>query len=305
MATLQARIENYAGILGDSETWNGQNINLQADQWTADAINVIVGIVSQGRPDLLPLFASNPSFSGRTLGLGTGKSSYVLDVFLDNHECVKISPQLKRQAADTNSIYYAVAASPVYYIENNSVKVLPDSGTATANVVVFDTAIDVSAQTGADIDNFPTEFENLLVLFVASKVLQWKLLYYSTLYSDITVSGDTEVNLAMADLKASFDRARDMVVDDAGHTSETNTTDGSGSYSSLYWLIQEDSEMVASANQIAQQEIQTLSAANTELNAIINKDTVAYNWLTAQKQAVMQEIASEMQAKGLVGAPAQ
>jgi hypothetical protein len=183
--------------------------------------------------------------------------------------------------------------------------VLPDSGTATANVVVFDTAIDVSAQTGADIDNFPTEFENLLVLFVASKVLQWKLLYYSTLYSDITVSGDTEVNLAMADLKASFDRARDMVVDDAGHTAETNTTDGSGSYSSLYWLIQEDSEMVASANQIAQQEIQTLSAANTELNAIINKDTVAYNWLTAQKQAVMQEIASEMQAKGLVGAPAQ
>ena len=63
--------------------------------------------------------------------------------------------------------------------------------------------------------------------------------------------------------------------------------------------------MVASANQIAQQEIQTLSAANTELNAVINKDTVAYNWLTTQKQAVMQEIASEMQAKGLVGTPAQ
>ena len=302
MATLQARIENYAGILGDSETWNDQNINLQADQWTADAINVIVGIVSQGRPDLLPLFASNPSFSGRTLGLGTGKSSYVLDVFLDNHECVKISPQLKRQAADTNSIYYAVAASPVYYIENNNVKVLPDSGTATANVVVFDTAIDVSAD--STIDNFPTEFENLFVLFVSAKVLQWKLLYYSTLYSDI-IGTSTEVSAALNDLKSSFERARDILIDDAGHTVNEFVSDGSGTYSSLYWLTQEDSEMVASANQIAQQEIQTLSAANTELNAVINKDTVAYNWLTTQKQAVMQEIASEMQAKGLVGTPAQ
>jgi hypothetical protein len=297
---LRERIENYTG---DIDAWNGQDINSQADQWSVDAVNAIVGIVSQGRPDLLPLFASNPSFTGRTLGLGTGKSSYVLDVFLDNHECVKISPQLKRQAADENSIYYAVAASPVYYIENNNVKVLPDSGTATANVVVFDTAIDVSAD--STISNFPTEFENLFVLFVSAKVLQWKLLYYSTLYSDITTSGDTEINEAMVDLKASFDRARDMVVDDAGHTAETNTTDGSGSYSSLYWLTQEDSEMVASANQIAQQELQTLSAANTELNAVINKDTVAYNWLTAQKQSVIQEIASEMQAKGLVGTPTQ
>mgnify|MGYP003109448359 FL=1 len=297
---LRERIENYTG---DIDAWNSQDINSQADQWSVDAVNAIVGIVSQGRPDLLSLFASSPSFTGRTLGLGTGKSSYVLDVFLDNHECVKISPQLKRQAADENSIYYAVAASPVYYIENNNVKVLPDSGTATANVVVFDTAIDVSAD--STIDNFPTEFENLFVLFVSAKVLQWKLLYYSTLYSDITTSGDTEVNLAIDELKASFDRARDMVIDDAGHTADNNTTDGSGSYSSLYWLTQEDSEMVVSANQIAQQEIQTLSAANTELNAIINKDTVAYNWLTAQKQAVMQEIASEMQAKGLVGTPAQ
>ena len=42
MATLQARIENYAGILGDSDTWNGQNINSQADQWSVDAVNAIV-----------------------------------------------------------------------------------------------------------------------------------------------------------------------------------------------------------------------------------------------------------------------
>ena len=130
------------------------------------------------------------------------------------------------------------------------------------------------------------------------------MLYYSTLYSDIT-STSTEVGAALSDLKKAFDRARDIVVDDEGHTASDDATDGTGSYSSLFWLTEEDSEMVTSALQIAQQEIQILNAANAELAAVINKDTVSYNWLAGQKQSVIQEIASEMQAKGLAGAPAQ
>ena len=196
MATLQARIENYSGILGDGGTWNGQDLNAQADQWAVDAVKTLVGAISNTRVDLLPLFASTISFSGRSLTLTSAHSSIILDVFLNDgsktYECSEITPKQKRQAADTDSIFYAPAVSPVYYIENNIITVLPNSGTATANIVTFDTSINVSGE--STIANFPTEFEHLLVLFVSSKVLQWKMLYYTTLYSDITTSGDTEVN---------------------------------------------------------------------------------------------------------------
>ena len=288
MATLQARIENYSGILGDSETWNGQNINLQADQWAVDAVKTLIGAISNTRVDLLP------SFSGRSLTLTSAHSSIILDVFLNDgsnvYECSEITPKQKRQAADTNSILYAPTISPVYYMENNVITVLPNSGTATANLIAFDLAIDVSVD--STITNFPTEFEHLLVLFVASKILQWKMLYYTTLYSDITVSGNTEVNDAMVQLKDAFDRARDIVVDDAGHAGSTYVTDNVTNYSALYWLGEEDSEMVTSALNIAQAEMSVLNAAGTELSAVINKDTIAYNWLTSQQQAVMKEIST-------------
>ena len=109
----------------------------------------------------------------------------------------------------------------------------------------------------------------------------------------------------MTQLKDAFDRARDMLVDDAGHAGSSYVTDNVTNYSALHWLGEEDTEMLTGALQIAQQEVAVMNAAGTELAAVINKDTTAYNWLATQQQAVMKEISTEMQAKGIGNKPAQ
>ena len=136
-STFSIRLTHKAGELSSFQGENYLSAGGIAEDLIVDGYSWLVDLVAGNRPDKLSTFtiSDGNNWADRTYSIDAPYTSHHSQVFLDTYECKVISPELKRQAADITSIYRATDNSPVYYIENNSIVILPNSGTPSVNIV--------------------------------------------------------------------------------------------------------------------------------------------------------------------------
>ena len=201
--SFNAEIGNYAG-----ETDAYPNA---ISKFLANGVQWIISMVEKTNPDMLPLFASLQTLNDSTKTLTLSTNSKIIDIVRRNGnastgeelKCSPINAAFRSNAKNTDSIYYASKNSPVYYIDNAVLNVLPvpdNDEIVKISIVLPDTSV---AGTDSAIDNFPSEMYHGVVLYAAAQLLHHKMAALNAkLPTDL--DSDTTVFDAIADIGQSL-----------------------------------------------------------------------------------------------------
>ena len=193
MATFEAQIEAITSLgVTDSSTPTQDELT----QFLTDGAKEIINHLPK---HLLPLCSAEQSFtSGSADTLSTGK---VLSVFRSDGDikqpCRQIDSSYKGRVLDSDDMDYATVTDPVYYIENNTVDVIPDGGAVTYSEVQYPTV----GEGDSAIASFPDEAEHLVVLYGAIKSLQNVL---------GNKSSNSDINTALTAMKDAIEKAEPL-----------------------------------------------------------------------------------------------
>ena len=200
---FNAEIGNYAG-----ETDAYPNA---ISKFLANGVQWIITMVEKTNPDMLPLFSSLQTLNDSTKTLTLSTNSKIIDIVRRNGnavsgeelKCSPINAAFRSNAKNTDSIYYASKNSPVYYIDNAVLNILPvpdNDQIAKISIVLPDTSV---AGTDSAIDNFPSEMYHGVVLYAAAQLLHHKMAALNAkLPTDL--DADTTVFDAIADIGQSL-----------------------------------------------------------------------------------------------------
>lgn len=98
------------------------------------------------------------------------------------NRCQKISALMRGQAGDSDSIYAATAHSPVYYILNGTLAVLPvpdtDNNAVVSLVKFLDTVTNYDYGVST-IDGYPESYNHFIILYAAYHLLLEKIVGYA------------------------------------------------------------------------------------------------------------------------------
>tara|TARA_E500000305_G_C4029639_1_gene244216 strand:+ start:209 stop:1594 length:1386 start_codon:yes stop_codon:yes gene_type:complete len=164
MATFEEQVEALTSLAIDSGSAPTQT---ELTQFLTDGAKEIINKMPRS---LLELCSAEQTFtSGTAATLNTGK---ILNVFRSDGDikqpCRAIPSSLKGKASDAEEMTYATTTDPVYYIDNNTIDVLPNGGSCFYSEVQYP-----AVAYGSDaISVFPDEAEYLVVLYGAIKSLQ-------------------------------------------------------------------------------------------------------------------------------------
>ena len=175
-------------------------------KFLANGVQWVISMVEKGNPDMLPLFASLQTLNNSSPTLTLSTNSKIIDVVRTNADssgedlkCSPINAAFRSNAANSDSLYYASVNSPVYYVNNAVLTVLPTptaNQTAKISIVLPDTSV---AGTDSAIDNFPSEMYHAVVLYAAAQLLHHKMAALNAkLPTDL--DSDTTVFDAISDL---------------------------------------------------------------------------------------------------------
>tara|TARA_R110002020_G_scaffold384593_1_gene595586 strand:- start:1882 stop:3411 length:1530 start_codon:yes stop_codon:yes gene_type:complete len=133
METFEAQVEGLTSLSIDGSS---APTVTELTQFLTDGAKEIINALP---PSLLPLCSSSVSFtSGSSSTLNTGK---VLHVFRNdgdiNQPCRVISASLKGRYSDPDDMNYATITDPIFYIENNTLDVLPSGGSCSYSEVQY------------------------------------------------------------------------------------------------------------------------------------------------------------------------
>jgi len=195
---FNAEIGNYAG-----ETDAYPNA---ISKFLANGVQWVISMLEKTNPDMLPLFASLQTLNNSSPTLTLATNAKIIDVVRTNADssgedlkCSPINSAFRSNAANSDSLYYASVNSPVYYINNAVLTVLPTptaSQTAKISMVLPDTSV---AGTDSAIDNFPSEMYHAVILYAAAQLLHHKMAALNAkLPTDL--DSDTTVFDAISDL---------------------------------------------------------------------------------------------------------
>ena len=164
MATFEAQVVGLTSLtIDDSSSPTRAELNQFLTDGAKEVINQLPG-------HLLPLCSSSQTFtSGSADTLTTGK---ILNVFRNdgdiNQPCRKIPAKQKGRVSDPEEMAYATITDPVFFIDNNSLDVLPSGGSCSYSEVQYPTV----SYTASAITAFPNEAEHLVALYGAVKSIQ-------------------------------------------------------------------------------------------------------------------------------------
>lgn len=208
-------------------------------------------------------FASDSSSITSAVAI-TIDTNKLLTVERDSIDCVQVPESLGYEIGDSNSIHLATTRYPAFYLTGNSIYIKPDPTTAaTAKAIIIDIpAIVTSATTTAT--SSIGQYDHVVVKYAA-------YLDSNSMATYLLKEGSTELNGIMVDITSALAA---FVAAIPTYTSETFTVSGtiissalasaesliSGS-GSTYLVTEEDTELVASTVQMAQQEINRANAA--------------------------------------------
>ena len=305
MATFEAQVAGLTSLtIDDSSSPTRAELNQFLTDGAKEVINQLPG-------HLLPLCASSNTFtSGSAETLVTGK---ILNVFRSdgdiNQPCRKIPAKQKGRVSDPEEMSYATITDPVFFIDNNSLDVLPSGGSCSYSAVAYP----VVSYTASAITAFPNEAEHLVVLYGAVKSIQ-NVLGSRSANSDITtaigliktavdqaataagsflaatgsVFGDTDTflttNSQLTRVKGALDNAEAVINGNAPST----TTDAYGALSA------EDTEIVTSALSIATSEISRAQAHLSEWTSIGDMRVKEINAALSEAQGYANEVQSRL-----------
>ena len=231
---------------------------------------------------------------------------------------------------NVNSIYYASKNSPVYYIDNAVLNVLPipdNDEIVKISMVLPDTTV---AHSDSAIDNFPSEMYHAVVLYAAGQLIYNKMsasnaklptdLDTNTVVFDDITDLSTSISVS-ADLPASFNESDVGAVPSLNIQSSlpteyadamaivkalidvgiaTDEASGSGQDSTAqsvgYWLADEDEEMTQATLSTAAQELQRANAWLAKYQNDINKEIQEF---TVDMQTYQAKIAEESSKSGI------
>ena len=155
----------------------------EVSKFLANGVQWVINQIEKTNPDMLPLFASLQTLNDgvRTLTLGT--NAKIIDVVRRNGnastgeelKCSPINAAFRSNAKNVDSIYYASKNSPVYYIDNAVLNVLPipnNDEIVKISIVLPDTSV---AHNDSAIDNFPSELYHAVVLYAAGQLIYNKM----------------------------------------------------------------------------------------------------------------------------------
>ena len=186
MGTFQARTEDYVGTISDTAAL--------ADWFTAGAKRLIDLIP----PEKLERFSTTLTDSSSGVDVSAHR-------FIRAHKAgrgaVLIDAGLKTQAADSTSIFYGTATSPVCYLEATKAYVLPGGGSIIA--VSYPTV----TYSASSISNFPTEWEQGVILFAAIQAAIGLMNTSITTLSGLSLGAISTTPSAPADAAYSYSNA--------------------------------------------------------------------------------------------------
>lgn len=301
--------------------------NTEVSKFLANGVQWVISRIEKTNPDMLPLFASLQTLNNSTTTLTLNTNYKIIDIVRRNGDatngeelkCSPINAAFRSNAKNTDSIYFASKNSPVYYIDNRVLNVLPvpdNDQIAKISIVLPDTSV---AHSDTAIDNFPSEMYHAVVLYAAGQLIHNKMATMnSSLPTDL--DADTTPFDAISDLSTSLSMGSVTVpaaFDDTAvgnvptlnistsHNTEytdaltkaKNLIDKSGSIgddstvtSVQGWLADEDDEMVAATLSTAGQELQRASSYLSKFQADINKEVQSF---TVEMQTYQAKVAEE------------
>ena len=324
---FNAEIGNYAG-----ETDAYPNA---ISKFLANGVQWVISMIEKTNPDMLPLFASLQTLNDSTKTLTLATNSKIIDIVRRNGnastgeelKCSPINAAFRSNAKNTDSIYYASKNSPVYYIDNAVLNVLPipdNDQIVKISIVLPDTSV---AGTDSAIDNFPSEMYHAVVLYAATQLLHHKMAALNAklptdldadtttfdMIDDLNTSismGDVTVPAAFSDsnvgtvpslnisstLSGEVDdaltKAKNLMdtTGDIGGDSNNDVTSVQG------WLADEDEEMAQITLAAAAQELQRASGYLTKFQADINKEIQEF---TVDMQTYQSKVSEESAKSGV------
>ena len=106
--------------------------NTEVSKFLANGVQWVISMIEKTNPSMLPLFAQAQTLNNSAPTLTLSINSKIIDVVRisadSSGEALKCSPinaAYRSNAANVDSIYYASKNSPVYYIDNAVLTVLP------------------------------------------------------------------------------------------------------------------------------------------------------------------------------------
>jgi len=165
MATFQARIEDHVGTLASADT------TFMADVLTAGA-RLVIDRLADKSSDKIELYAVEKSDGGSGEGITAGR---IISAHKNYQPARRIPIEMKARALDANSIHYALATDPVWFIEMNNGYVLPGGG--TLRYIPYPTVT-----SGLSIiEKYPPEGYDAMILYASVR-------YMMRILSDLTTS---------------------------------------------------------------------------------------------------------------------
>jgi hypothetical protein len=328
---FNTEVSYYAGSITNKDT--------HIAKFLVNGVQWVISMIEKTNPDMLPLFASLQTLndSSRTLALNT--NSKIIDIVRRNGnastgeelKCSPINAAFRSNAKNTDSIYYASKNSPVYYIDNSVLNILPipdNDEIVKISIVLPDSSIAANA---TSIDNFPSEMYHAVILYASAQLLHHKMTDINAklptdLDSDTTVFDavadiNTSIAVSTASLPAAFSdsnvgsvptlnistshnaeyldalaSAKNLI--DVGITTDeaSGNSDDATTYSAGFWLKDEDEEMVQSTLTVAAQELQRASSYLSKFQADINKEVQEF---TVDMQTYQAKVAEESAKSGI------
>lgn len=167
LATFEQRINDLVGTFTDEDAM---------DTFLLDGLKEVLGILP---PNKLAecTTATTLNDSSQTLDLDTTTIGPVVSVVRKDTNgysqiCRPISSVLSSRVTDPSDIMHSTASDPVYYINDAVLNVYPTpTASQTADIYHVPLPAHVSHD-DSDIDNFPHEYEQIVVLYAAIKCAQ-------------------------------------------------------------------------------------------------------------------------------------
>lgn len=159
----------------------------------------------------------------------------IFSVERDGKIADKVPLELANQVGYADSLFYATAFFPKYYIQGNKIYIKPDPNSAAPGKVIFIKPPKITSSTDSDNISY-SAVENIIINYACALDFTAMANYYAKQYIDSLTD-------ASSDAQAALDQAKDLI------DSTTYT------YDAKQWISEEDSEMASVLINAAQEEV--------------------------------------------------
>ena len=185
MATFKAQVQGLTSItVGTTPTDD------ELSQFLVDGTKEVVNRIIVIRPNEISKFTNTSTDSSNSGIVSTGQILSVVrhhDSTSILRPCQMIDPKDRYETNDSSSLKYRSKYNPGFYILNGKIYTVPASAGSNNDAVVTQVTFAVNqGHSSSSIDNFPDEYEYLVVLYASMRTLQANM--GATTITDLTVS---------------------------------------------------------------------------------------------------------------------